>query len=113
MGFKDLAFNLRRYYYYNGLILPLHPVLCRFKRDLYSLSRGSQDISVLLSLFQFLFIFISFPSSFLILLLSSFTTVVAKYCYTVNFCSWVNLVLISVDIFFISIFLFYFIFFSI
>ena len=44
------------YYYYNGLILPLYPVLCCFKRDFYSVSRGSQDISVLLSLFQYLFI---------------------------------------------------------
>ena len=77
-------------YYYNGLILPLYPVLCCFKRDFYSVSTGSRDISVLLSLFQILFIylfffFVSFPSSFL--LLSSLTTVVAKYCYTVNFCS--------------------------
>ena len=40
------------YYYYNGLILPLYPVLC-FKRDFYSVSRGSRDISVLLSLFQY------------------------------------------------------------
>ena len=43
------------YYYYNGLILPLYPVLCCFKRDFHSVSRGSRDISVLLSLFQYLF----------------------------------------------------------
>merc|ERR1719154_437687 len=42
-------------YYYNGLILPLYPVLCCFKRDFYSVSRGSRDMSVLLSLFQYLF----------------------------------------------------------
>ena len=48
------------YYYYNGLILPLYPVLCCFKRDFYSVSSGSRDISVLLSLFQFLFIIIFF-----------------------------------------------------
>ena len=24
------------YYYYNGLILPLYPVLCCFKRDLHT-----------------------------------------------------------------------------
>ena len=48
------------YYYYNGLILPLYPVLCCFKRDFYSVSSGSRDISVLLSLFQFLFIYFFF-----------------------------------------------------
>ena len=33
----------------NGLILPLYPVLCCFKRDFYSVSNGSRDNSVLLS----------------------------------------------------------------
>merc|ERR1719154_531466 len=79
------------YYYYNGLILPLYPVLCCFKRGFYSVSRGSRDISVLLSLFQFLFIYFFFYlfifSFHSFLLLSSLTTVVAKYCYTVNFCT--------------------------
>merc|ERR1719154_956394 len=42
-------------YYYNGLILPLYPVLCCFKKNFYSVSRGSRDISELLSLFQYLF----------------------------------------------------------
>merc|ERR1719154_899008 len=53
------------YYYYNGLILPLYPVLCCFKKNLYSVSRGSRDISVLLSLFQYLFtsVFIYFYCS--------------------------------------------------
>ena len=113
-------------YYYSGLILPLRSVLCRFRRDFYSSSRGFQVISVLLLLLQFLFInflqiflsflfvilfylfyyyyyfiflfifFISFSSAFL---LRSFTTVVAKYCYTVNFYSQVNLVIISANIF--------------
>merc|ERR1719154_614132 len=63
------------YYYYNGLILPLYPVLCCFKKDFYSVSRGSRDISVLLSLFQFLFIyfFVSFPSSFFFLIFIFFS----------------------------------------
>merc|ERR1719154_19820 len=57
-------------YYYNGLILPLYPVLCRFKRDFYSLSRGSRDISVLLSLFKYLFqyLFISVSTYIIIYL---------------------------------------------
>ena len=50
-----LIINNNNYYYYNGLILSLYPVLCRFKRDFYSVSRGSRDISVLLSLFQYFF----------------------------------------------------------
>ena len=64
------------YYYYDGLILPLYPVLCCFKRDFYSVSSGSRDISVLLSLFQFLFIyffFYLFIFSFRSLLLFSFS----------------------------------------
>ena len=44
----------------NGLIFPLYPVLCCFKRDFYSVSSGSRDISVLLSFFQFLFIYFIF-----------------------------------------------------
>merc|ERR1719154_1010964 len=58
------------YYYYNGLILPLYPVLCYFKKDFYSVSRGSRDISVLLSLFQYLFtsVFIYFSTYFSIYL---------------------------------------------
>ena len=39
----------------NGLILPLYPVLCCFKRDFYSVSSGSRDTSVLLSLLLFSF----------------------------------------------------------
>ena len=50
------------YYYYNGLILPLYSVLCFFKRDFHSVSRGSQDISVLLSLLEYLFIYFSIYS---------------------------------------------------
>ena len=56
MIFHSFFSNDKNYYYYNGLILPLYPVLCCFKRDFYSVSRGSRDISVLLSLFQYLFI---------------------------------------------------------
>ena len=40
----------------NGLILPLYPVLCCFKRDFYSVSSGSQDNSMLLSLLHFFFV---------------------------------------------------------
>merc|ERR1719154_533186 len=63
------------YYYYNGLILPLYPVLCCFKKGFYSVSRGSRDISVLLSLFQYLFIyfFVSFPSPFFFLIFIFFS----------------------------------------
>ena len=39
----------------NGLILPLYPVLCCFKRDFYSVSSGSRDNCVLLSLLHFFF----------------------------------------------------------
>jgi len=43
------------HYYYRGLILPLYPELCCIERDLYSVSSGSRDISVLLSLLHFFF----------------------------------------------------------
>ena len=33
-------FLLKYEYYYNGLILPLYPVLCCFKRDFNSVSSG-------------------------------------------------------------------------
>ena len=49
---KNISHN---YYYYNGFILPLYPVLCCFKRDFYSVSSGSRDTSVLLSLLLYSF----------------------------------------------------------
>ena len=71
----EIIFELYSYYY-NGLILPLYPVLCCFNRDFYSVSSGSRDISVLPSLFQFFFIyffFYLFIFSFRSLLLFSFS----------------------------------------
>ena len=33
--FRHSVLHYNNYYYYNGLILPLDPVLCCFKRDLH------------------------------------------------------------------------------